>query len=564
MHFSTPRSPHSACGFLKWLGILALAAAALPLRAADEQPGSDETLIEIKAIAGLRFDVPRFRVAPESKVRVTLENTDDMAHNLIIVAPGARMEIVTAAMTMPVTPTQDFVPKSEKVLWTIPVLTPGKKGEVSFTAPKKEGVYPYVCSYPGHGLIMFGAMYVSKKTSLPPLAKDINVPETSKDQSGKALHAFTPKPPYLYRMFVRDSGPASIAVALPGEQNYVWDAGACRLRYAWRGAFLDPAPHWAGNGDAFAEVKGRIYWRAGAEFPLRIGTSDKVPTVKFRGYRLVEKYPEFHYELDGVEVCELIKPQHHGGIEATFTVAGDHGSVFYLADKENGETVVSSMPPFKNGALQFALNQPRTFTVKITEIPGKEPLAYWSMDDVLKDKKPLPVDGVKGRALVFDGKKSQFATGVKTDALKNGGTLALWVKLTTPEAKEQVLLGAKSDSAEFAIGNNVAGTGFSVSVTASGATTGASTSQPADGAWHHLAATISANEIGFYVDGKSWGTIPATGFPAGAEFFLGSEGGSKNAAATLDEVRIYDRVLTAPEIQALVDRDHAPAPKSAR
>ncbi len=539
------------------LGILGVLLLLAPAHA-QQSPPAGETLIEIKAIAGLRFDLPRFRVAPEAKVRIVLENADDMAHNLLLLAPGARTEIVTAAMTMPITPTQDFVPKSEKVLWTIPVLTPGKKGEVSFTAPKTEGVYPYVCSYPGHGFIMFGAMYVSKKTTLPPLEKDANVPDTAKEMAGKALHAFAPKPPYLYRIFMRDSGPASIAVALPGEQNYCWDAGTCRLRYAWRGPFLDPSAHWSGNGDAFAEVKGRIYWRAGADFPLRIGARDKVPMVKYRGYRLVERYPEFRYEVDGVEVRELIKAQHHGGIEATFAIGNAKGPVFYVADPEGGATLAASVGKFASGVLQLTAEQARNFTVTLSEIPGKEPLAYWSMNDVLKDKKPLPVEGVRGRAIVFDGKKSQFATGVKIDALKAGGTIALWAKLTKPEAKNQVFVGASGVGGEFAIGSNLGSTGFNVVLTVNGAATGASTGQPADDRWHHLAATISANSIGFYLDGKSWGSVPMTSLPGGADLFLGSAGGKNFAAATLDEVRIYDRVLTEAEISSLTKRDQSP------
>lgn len=531
-------------------------AAALCARAADE---AEVTTIEIKAIAGLRFDVPRFQVAPGAKVRVTLENTDDMAHNLLILAPGARVEIVTAAMTMPITPTQDFVPKSPKVLWTIPVLTPGKKGEVSFAAPKKEGVYPYVCSYPGHGFIMFGAMYVGAKP-LPPLAKDANIPDTAKELLGKtALHAFDPKPPYLYRIFMRDSGPASIAVALPGEQNFCWDAGACRLRYAWRGGFVDPLPHWLGNGDGFAEVKGRIWWRAGAEFPLRIGARGKIPEVRFRGYRVVDRYPEFRYDVDGVEVRELIKAQHHGGIEIAFTIAGAKAPVFYVAEPDGGAAFASSAGSFEKGVLALTAEQARSFTITLAEIPGKEPLAYWSMNDVLKDKKPLPVPGVRGRAILFDGKKSQFATGVKTDALKNGGTIAAWVKLTKPAATDQVFLGAKSDGGEFAIGSNVAGAGFGVTITVNGATNGATTGQLPDDAWHHLAATISANAIHFYLDGKSRGSVPGATLPAGGELFLGSRGGRGFAAATLDEMRIYDRVLDEKEIAALYDRDHAAA-----
>lgn len=549
------------------LTLAALVAGVCPLAA-------QEKLIEIKAIAGLRYDVPRFKVAPGEKVRLVVENIDDMAHNLVITAPGARLEVANAAMTLPLTPTQNFIPKSDKVLWAIPVLTPGKSGEVRFTAPETEGVYPYVCTYPGHGMIMYGAMYVMKK-EMPPLAKDPNVPDTAKEFADTSSpHAFNPKPPYLYRMFVRDSGPASIAVALPGGQNYVWDAGACRLRYAWRGGFLDPMPHWRGNGDAFAEVKGRIYWRAGAEFPLRIGAHGNVPKVQFKGYQLVNRYPEFRYEVDGVEVRELIKAPHHGsGLEIAFTLGATAAPVFYIADENGGAKFASSAGQFKDGVLELTSEQARSFTVTLTEVPGREALAYFSMDDILSDKKPLPVEGVRGRALAFDGKKSQFNTGMKTDALTNGATFALWVKAKDPKAKEQVVLGAKSRDQEFALGWNLgAASGFSYRTKSALTEDSGATATETDGQWHHLAITIDGRHLSLFCDGKMTskaGTISTSGltttgadpvFPAKASIFLGSVGGAKFAAATLDEVRIYDRVLTEAEIRALYESDrHAVA-----
>jgi azurin len=504
--------------------------------------------IDIKAVAGLRFDPPRFHVKPGAKVKLTLSNADDMAHNLVFTTPDARMEIVTAAMTMPITPEAQFIPKSDKVLWHIGVLTPGQEAEIEFTAPEKEGVYPYVCTYPGHGLIMYGAMYVAKGGELPPLTKDTNVPELWR-QLGAKLHAYEPQRPYLYRTFMRDSGPASIAVALPPDQAYCWDAGACRLRYAWRGGFVDPLPHWTGNGDAFAEVTGRIYYRAGSAFPLRIGRADAVPTrVKFHGYRLVERAPEFHYEVEGLHVYELIlAPQQGSGLERRFRVLEVKAPVFFVAEENAGAMFASSAGRFVNGVLQLSANEARDFTVTMTEVPGREPLGYWSMNDVLTVRKPTPVEGVKGRAVSFDGKKAQHDTGLKTDALAQGGTIALWVKLAKPTAKEQVLIGGKGEGGEFALGANMGGLGI-----AFGAGAGrVETNQPADGEWHHLAATVSPNGLALFVDGRMSGTAAGAAFPPGAAIFLGSQGGGKFAAATLDEVRIYDRVLSEEEVRGL-------------
>src|SRR5207245_2544733 len=40
------------------------------------------------------------------------------------------------------------------------LLQPRETQRLSFTAPLKPGVYPYVCTYPGHWRRMFGALYV--------------------------------------------------------------------------------------------------------------------------------------------------------------------------------------------------------------------------------------------------------------------------------------------------------------------------------------------------------------------------------------------------------------------
>jgi len=425
-------------------------------------------------------------------------------------------------------------------------------------------------------------MYVLKKTTLPPLETDPNVPDTAKVNAGAALHAFEQKPPYFYRMFMRDSGPASIAVALPNMQNYVWDAGSCRLRYAWTGGFVNPVAHWSGNGDAFAEVKGRIYWRApeatapagsfAAEsrladetpsqaFSLRFGSAAKVPgTVKFRGYRLVERYPEFRYEVDGVEVRELIKAQHHGGLEQTFTIAGAKEPVFYVSDPEGGAKFASAAGEFTGGVLELSAEKAKSFTVTISEITGREPLAYWSMNDILADKKPMPIAGVKGRAILFDGKKSKFATGVKTDALKAGATIALWAKLTKGDATDQVFVGAESDTDAFSLGSNAGGSGLGFTAGTGAVITQWHTGQPVDTAWHHLAFTNAAAGATFYVDGQLAGSTPAVTLPAGAELLLGARGAKGFAAATLDEVRIYDRVLSAAELKTIYDRERATLP----
>ena len=53
-----------------------------------------------------------------------------------------------------------FIPKTKSVLLASRLLQPGESQAISFEAPKKPGIYPYVCTYPGHWRRMYGALYV--------------------------------------------------------------------------------------------------------------------------------------------------------------------------------------------------------------------------------------------------------------------------------------------------------------------------------------------------------------------------------------------------------------------
>ena len=128
---------------------------------------------------------------------------------------------------------------------------------------------------------------------------------------------------------------------------------------------------------------------------------------------------------------ELIKPPHHGsGLECTFTIAKAGGPVFYVADPAGGASFASSAGTFKDGVLALSPEQAANFTISLTEIPGREPLRDWSMNDTLPRKGTITEQGLRGRAATFDGKKQEFDTGVKTTSLlATGGTMAAWVKL---------------------------------------------------------------------------------------------------------------------------------------
>src|SRR5579883_2801826 len=304
--------------------------------------------VHLSVAPGLKFDPPRFAAAPGEPVTVVFHNGDEMIHNFVVTRPGERLKVVSAALGLGADgPGRNFVPDLPEVLWHTRALNPGETDTLRFDAPSEPGVYPYVCTFPGHGFVMFGAMYVTRGP-LPPLDKDPNVPPaiaaaaSGSQGPGDGLLTVGERP-RISRTFLPDCGPAAIAVGMPGGQSFVFDAGACQLRYAWKGGFVDNTDQWDGKGDLWAKVVGRIYYRAPAGHWLRFGSGAREPDVRWRGYRLADGFPEFHYFLEGVEVWESERPLEGGsGLRITFEIPHPPGPVFFVTDPSGGAEFASS------------------------------------------------------------------------------------------------------------------------------------------------------------------------------------------------------------------------------
>jgi azurin len=346
---------------------------ALLLLAAAAVPGAET--IHIKAISGMQYDLTQFAVKPGEQVTVELENADttDMPHNLVITKPGRREAVVNASLLLGADgPKLGYVPASPDVLWSIPVVMANETKSVAFTAPKDAGIYPYVCCFPGHGLIMFGAMYVGVEmpAAKPKDSEDGGGAATADD--GKSPHAFPLQRPMLYRAFMPGASPAAIAVALPGDENYCWDAGQCRFRYAWSGGFINNNAYWKGNGNGVAKLLGAIWYTAPKGQPLRLARESD-PATAFKGYQLLKGLPEFRYTIDGIEVRELIRPAASGhGLEFAFQVASD-AALFYRVDPEHAAWFSSPAGSFAQGVLAIPAKAGRSFTVTLTAPAASQP-----------------------------------------------------------------------------------------------------------------------------------------------------------------------------------------------
>jgi hypothetical protein len=173
---------------------------------------------------------------------------------------------------------------------------------------------------------------------------------------------------------------------------------------------------------------------------------------------------------------------------------------------------------------------------------------------------PQLVEGYN-RVMLFDGSSDYVNCGASS-GLVTGNTLSIsaWVK-NDGTVKARVFQGQKgsgSTSYSLAINNNTGSVaaGYVSSLTWTGSVHEYVSYDASldDGAWHHLAMTTTASAQKLYVDGAlvASGTFTFSN-AASADFAsIGSVGGgSEFADGVINEVILYDSVLSLAQVQAL-------------
>jgi azurin len=123
--------------------------------------GPDQT-ITIGTLPGMQFDNKEVVIKAGSKIKWTLNNPDDMMHNLLIVAPGKIDEVAQMAIDLGLQGQEKgYVPESDWVLYHTNLLPPHSSDVIYFVAPEEPGDYPFVCTFPGHALLMRGIIKVT-------------------------------------------------------------------------------------------------------------------------------------------------------------------------------------------------------------------------------------------------------------------------------------------------------------------------------------------------------------------------------------------------------------------
>ncbi len=124
--------------------------------------GPDQEIV-LGTKPGMKYDKAFFSITAGQKIKLTLNNNDDMLHNLVITLPEKATPVGEAALKLGLDGEAMFyVPKSDDVLFHTKLLQPETSESIYFIAPKEPGTYEFVCTFPGHYMSMRGKMQVYK------------------------------------------------------------------------------------------------------------------------------------------------------------------------------------------------------------------------------------------------------------------------------------------------------------------------------------------------------------------------------------------------------------------
>ena len=217
--------------------------------------------------------------------------------------------------------------------------------------------------------------------------------------------------PILFGTFMRDVSPRTIAVGLPENVHYAWDAEHARLAKAWRGAFMDAEGTWRGRAGQLERPEGRsaLQMPAGPAIAVLSTRDETWPSpftrdasgIRSGAWRFTgttrdrDRRPAFNSELDGVRITETPIPRlAEGGTRLVrrFTVGSDEGR----GDLYMRAAVAASITPLSGEGRErvWAVNDERMIRIDGAEsfvrplsgggaeLLAKVPLSMVGRDDV--------------------------------------------------------------------------------------------------------------------------------------------------------------------------------------
>lgn len=127
---------------------------------AKGEPGRE---IVVEAALGLQFVQKQLSAKAGEKISIRFKNPDVVPHNWLLAKPGSLQRLgekVNLMITDPQGLAKHYVPDSNDVIAYTDMTNPKAEFVIHLTAPKEKGEYPYLCTFPGHWMVMNGVLKV--------------------------------------------------------------------------------------------------------------------------------------------------------------------------------------------------------------------------------------------------------------------------------------------------------------------------------------------------------------------------------------------------------------------
>lgn len=125
--------------------------------------GEPGRALVIEAALGLQFVQKQLTAKAGERLTILFKNPDVVPHNWLLGKPGSLQKLGNLCNLMITDPqglAKHYVPDSDDVLAYTDMTNPKAEFTIHITAPKEKGDYPYLCTFPGHWMVMNGVLKV--------------------------------------------------------------------------------------------------------------------------------------------------------------------------------------------------------------------------------------------------------------------------------------------------------------------------------------------------------------------------------------------------------------------
>ena len=119
--------------------------------------------ISIEAGQNLSFNTREIRAKASEPIALTFINPDVVPHNWALLANGSMQrvgDLVNRLIGDPDAAFNQYIPITDDVLCYTDIIEGQDRGTIHFNAPSTPGRYPFICTFPGHWMVMNGEMIV--------------------------------------------------------------------------------------------------------------------------------------------------------------------------------------------------------------------------------------------------------------------------------------------------------------------------------------------------------------------------------------------------------------------